>query len=322
MANKLRKLGFDEQTILLVMDAWRPSTKKLYTTYLRKWALYCVEHKVSLLKPSLAQVCRFLRVLAQKGLGYGAINATRSALSTILPNIDGQSIGKHPVVCLLVKGVYERRPPGPRYASFWDVNAVLDMFKVWGRTSKLTLKLLTLKLVMLLLLVTSQRGQTVHRLSLEGMDVSETVVFRLQHLLKHNRLGDPLGVLVLKPFDQCFRLCVVRAIKEYLARTGRLRGDERQLLISFVPPHRAVSRDTISRWVMMVLKLAKIDTTRFKPHSTRGASASAARKLGISVNVILRHAGWKKEDSFAKFYNKRIESEEENVGNALLAASI
>ena len=34
---KWLKLGFDKSTVSLMLDSWRPSTKKLYTTYLRKW---------------------------------------------------------------------------------------------------------------------------------------------------------------------------------------------------------------------------------------------------------------------------------------------
>ena len=304
------------------MDAWRASTKQLYTTYLKKWAVFCVSHGVSLLQPKLPEACRFLRLLAEGGLGYGAVNAARSALSAILGDFEGRPFGKHPIVCWLVKGVYERKPPQPRYASFWDVNKVLDMFKTWGRNPQLSLKKLTLKLVLLLLLVTSQRGQTIHLLNLDGLELHETAVFKLQRLLKHNRLGDPLSVLVLKPFDQCYRLCVVRALKEYLKRTKSLRKGASQLLISFRPPHKPISRDTLSRWVLTSMSMAGIDIKRFKSHSTRGASTSAAKRLGVSVNLILKHAGWKKEDSFATYYNKDIERDDAQVGNVLLRGAV
>ena len=52
-AKLLMNQGFEKTTVLLIMDAWRPSTKKLYTTYLNKWALCCVENKVKLLDPTL-----------------------------------------------------------------------------------------------------------------------------------------------------------------------------------------------------------------------------------------------------------------------------
>ena len=280
LARKLRDQGYDNQTIELVLDAWRPSTCKVYGNYLRKWALFCMEGRINIYKPRLAQACRFLRTLADRGLGHGAVNAARSALATILPMFGGYAFGKHPVVCALVKGVYERNPPQPKYVKFWDVQKVFKVLKEWGRNSSLNLKMLTLKLSVLLLLVTSQRGQTILALSVDTLEVEEVAVFRLKKLLKHNKLGDPLDTLILKPFDECYRLCPVRALKEYIKRTQSLRGRETQLLISFVRPHKAVSRDTLARWTLRVLELAGIDTARYKGHSTRGASASAANRLG------------------------------------------
>ena len=63
LGKSLCRKGFDKDTVLLLMEAWRPSTKKSYSTYLRKWSTYCVEKSVNVLHPTLPQVCRFLRVL-------------------------------------------------------------------------------------------------------------------------------------------------------------------------------------------------------------------------------------------------------------------
>ena len=183
-------------TIKLIMDSWCPSTKRLYTTYLKKWAAFCCEHNIELLKPSLPQVCRFLRVLSGRGLGYGALDVARSALAAILPAFDGFEVGKHPLVCRIIKGAYERNPPRSRYSCFWDVNKVFSLLKRWGDTKDLSLKRLSWKLSVLLLLVTSQRGQTIVNLDIENLDIStEAIVFRMKTLLKHNRLGDPLDSL-------------------------------------------------------------------------------------------------------------------------------
>ena len=299
------------------MDAWRDSTKKLYSTYLRKWAVFCLERNVSLTKPSLPQVCRFLRSLSDAGLGYGALNSARCALSTILPAYEGHSFGTHPIICWLVKGGYERNPPKPRYTKFWDINLVFNLFKAWGPTKLLDLKKLSFKLAVLLLLVSSQRGQTVLNLSTEGMEMGGSVVFKMKTLLKHNRIGDPLDTLVFKEFTPCKRLCVVRTIRVYLKRTELFRGYG-QLLLSFVRPHAPISRDTLSRWVLLVLKQADIDISKYKSHSTRGATTSAARRLGVPLNLILKQGSWKSAQTFAQFYDKRLDEDNAAVGQALL----
>ena len=309
--------GFDKQTILLIMDAWRPSTKKVYTTYLNKWSLFCIERNIEILNPTLPQACRFLRLLSDAGLGYTALNVARSALSTILPSFGKNTFGSHPYVCLLLKGAYERNPPKPKYTQFWDVNKVFDLFKSWGPNAQLSLKLLTLKLAMLLLLVTSQRGQTIINLVIDDLILTDIVVFKMKKLLKHNKQGDPLDTLILKPFDKCKRLCVVRTLKMYLNRTGSFRSYS-GLLLSFIRPHKPISRDTLSRWVLLVLNKSGLDTSKYKSHSTRGASASAARRLGVPLNLIMKRASWKSAISFAHFYDKEIEQDECQVGEALL----
>ena len=321
VGKQLLEKGYDQQTVLLIMDSWRPSTKKLYSTYVCKWLTYCVQNKVSVKSPTLPQVCKFLRVLAGRGLGYGALNAARCALATFLPHFEGYEFGKHPLVCRIIKGVYERNPPAPRYTSFWDVNRVFSMFKEWGRNADLSLKLLTLKLVMLLMLTTAQRGQTVMALSIDALEMTEIAVFRLKKLLKHNRLGEPLDSLVLRPFDECYRLCVVRALKCYVSRTKDKRRGETQLLVSFAPPYKAISRDTLARWVLTSLRMAGIDTSKYRSHSTRGATASAANRLGVPLRLILKQAGWKNQESFARFYNKDIDREQSTMGHRLLQAA-
>ena len=55
-------------------------------------------------------------------------------------------------------------------------------------------------------------------------------------------------------------LCVFTHLKEYLCRTRIIRGTESYLLVSFVKPHKRVSRDNISRWVKISLDTAGIDT--------------------------------------------------------------
>ena len=114
------------------------------------------------------------------------------------------------------------------------------------------------------------------------------------------------------------QLCVAYHLGEYLERTKPLRGDCKQLLLSFQKPYRAVSTDTISRWLKLVLKQAGIDITMFKAHSARAASTSAAASGNIPLSTIMASAGWSNADTFSKFYNKPVITNEQNFGEALL----
>ena len=102
------------------------------------------------------------------------------------------------------------------------------------------------------------------------------------------------------------RLCVVTLLEEYLSRTASVRGKHSQLFISYVKPFSPVSRGTISCWIKTVMQQAGIDTTKFKPHSTRAASTSAASRNAVPLENILTAAGWKSDCVFAKYYNKPV----------------
>ena len=58
----------------------------------------------------------------------------------------------------------------------------------------------------------------------------------------------------------------------------------------------------------MTLGLAGIDGNVFKPHSTRAAVTSAAKRKGDIVSDILNVAGWSNEKTFARFYNTPLNS--------------
>ena len=71
-----------------------------------------------------------------------------------------------------MKGVFELRPPVPRYTYIWDVSSVLDFLHNYYPNSELSLSTLTLKCVVLLSLSSMQRVQT-----LKAIDVNDIKVF-------------------------------------------------------------------------------------------------------------------------------------------------
>ena len=94
----------------------------------------------------------FMRVKSTEPLVY------RSALSAVLPLIDGHKAGSHPLVCQLLEGVFQLRPPQPRYATTWQVSKVVQYISSLGSNSNLSTKLLSYKLVGLLALTAPDRA--------------------------------------------------------------------------------------------------------------------------------------------------------------------
>ena len=221
----------------------------------------------------------FLSELFDKGLTYSAINCARSALSSYVSLDDGSVVGQNPLVCRLLKGVFKSRPPKPKYTDVWDVQVVLTYLATLHPVESLTLKQLTLKLVMLLLLVSGQRGQTIHLLDINHMFVSDDkYIFVISNHLKQSKPGMSNPHVVLESFERP-SICVVTALKEYLVRTKSSRGTGH----SFVKPYKPVSRDTVTRWVRCTLALTGIDMTKYSAHSTRAASVSAATRANVNI---------------------------------------
>ena len=289
------------------MASWRTSTKKQYHTYINKWLDFCRQRQIDPYKPGLTVALQFLHTLYDNELSYSAINTARSALSTILTTEGAKTFGSHPVVPRYLKGVFLNGKPVPKCNSVWDVSKVLRYLKTLNLNQQISLKELTLKLVMLLSLVTAQRGQSIHMLNISGVTLSESsCTFSLLEHIKTSRPGNSGPCIKFSCFTPDEEICPIKSLSAYLQRTEKVRHDNTQLLLSYMKPFKPVSRDTISRWMKMVLRYAGINTSMFKPHSTRAASCSKANAKSIPVESIMKAAGWSSENTFRRFYDKPV----------------
>lgn len=250
------------------------------------------------------------------GVKYSAIGTARSALSSFFAVYsDGKlDLGNNILIKKFMKGVFNKRPTSSRYVSTWDPEVVLKYISSIG--SKLTLIQLSQKTCMLLLLLTAQRGQTVHLIRVEDIHFTNSQVeITFPHLLKHSKPGSHQDKVVFKSFQAKKRLCIVASLREYLNRTSALRDDEQKLFITTQAPFKGVARATISRWVRTLMMKAGINVEKFKPHSTRSASTSSARDKGVPMKCIMNAAGWRQENTFRRFYDKPVQqSSEMQVG--------
>ena len=159
----------------------------------------------------------------------------------------------------------------------------------------MNLEELTKKLTTLLALITAQRCQTLVKLNINHMqNLPDRIVFQIRDKIKTTRPGkyiEPVEILLF-PTDK--KLCPVAHIREYISRTQNLRQDQ-QLLISYHKPHKAVGNSTIGRWVK--------------------SSTSCGLMSGIPLKDILKAGGWSTATTFARHYNKTIDT---NFGQALL----
>ena len=166
--------GISQSAQKLILSSWRDGTRKQYRTFWKKWKNFAGEQSVNPLCPPVNKVLDFLTELYEQGLGYSGINTARCALSSLIVMEGNTTIGKHPLVQRLVRGVYQERPSLPRYKNTWDTNKVLHHLKSFPNLQEINLRDLTYKLIMLCALVTGQRCQSLHLMNLSTMESSSS----------------------------------------------------------------------------------------------------------------------------------------------------
>lgn len=84
-------------------------------------------------------------------MAYISINVYLSMSSSTSKAIDGFDVGKHPMVMKVMQGIYNVKPPAPKYNYFWDVNYILKILD-WQSNSETPFAKLSSKTVMLMAL--------------------------------------------------------------------------------------------------------------------------------------------------------------------------
>lgn len=162
LGKSLQLRNISEKAATIILQSWSDGMQKRYKLYIKQWIDFCCERQADPYNPPLTSVLDFLVSLHEKGLSYTTINTARSAISAISLSEDQNTIGCHPLVSRFMKGIYKGSPPVPRYNLTWDVQPVLNYLASKSPVDGLDLKMLTHKLIMLIALVSAQRGQSLH----------------------------------------------------------------------------------------------------------------------------------------------------------------
>ncbi|KYM99629.1 hypothetical protein ALC62_09631, partial [Cyphomyrmex costatus] len=280
------------------------ATIKQYSYPLRAWWNFCQRNQKPLFSPSVTHMLDFLAQELPNISSFSSLNTMRSAISLISDN----EIGNHPMVRRFCKGVAMLKPPRPRYDFIWDPAPVIAKLALIFPYDSLSLAVITRKLVLLLALSSGQRAQTFSSIRLSQISLNEKLIIRIPDRIKTSAPGRYQPLLCFSRFASHENLCIVRLIEHYIDRTKNLRPLTCDFLfISLSKPFKAVTSQTISRWIKQALKECGVNTAMFSAHSTRHASTSRAAERGVALDLIKRAAGWSGESQvFAKFYNRPI----------------
>ena len=296
--------GISNNAANLISNARRKSSISHYESAWGKWSSWTRQRKIDPVSCSLNFILDFLAELFDKGLQYNTICTYRSAISAYHNPVEGKPVGQNSRISALMTGVFNLRPPLPRYTFVWDVSEVLSFIRRLPTDNSISNKDLTLKLSSLLAITSAGRASEICyfdiRYLVKGKSSYE---FHFSKLTKSWRRGKPRPKMSFNFFPEEPSICVCKTIDQYLLRSKEWRSEEdTQLLLSHIKPHDPVEVGTVSRWLMEMLRQAGIDTSTFTGHSTRYASTSKAKAVGIPLQEIVKRGQWSSDLMFKTRY--------------------
>ena len=206
----------------------------------------------------------FLGKLYAEGYQYKSLNAYRSAISSIHERVEGQSVGRHPLVSRLLKG---QNPPKPRYSHFWDVGLVLRFIRQLGENNRLSLKWISIKLMALTRL---SRSADLSQLNIRLQKYTRNgVIFQPAHLSKQSRSSKPINEFFFPFYTPDESLCPVKALHVYENCTDSFRTST----VFLANMNQSAAVPLLGGCQHASRRL--VTTHTFKEHSVRGAACSS-----------------------------------------------
>ncbi|KAI2650483.1 ORF V: Enzymatic polyprotein [Labeo rohita] len=292
------------------------------------WNLHCASRWEDPQRCPIAVVLSFLQEKLERRLSPSTLKVYVAAIAAYHDAVDGESIGKHQLVVRFLRGARRVNPPRPHLIPSWDLSVALRGLQgpPFKPLVSVELKFLSLKTALLTALASIKRVG-----DLQAFSVNEACLEfgpADSHIILRPRPGYVPKVPTTPFRDQVVNLqalppeeadpalallCPVCALRVYVDRTWSFRHSE-QLFVCFGGQQKenAVSKQRLAHWVVDAISLAYESQGEPCPlgvraHSTRSVASSYALAHGASLADICRAAGWATPNTFARFYNLRVE---------------
>ncbi len=320
--------GLPPAVVETIIQTRAPSARQ---TYALKWSLFatwCSSRREDPRRCTIGVVLSFLQERLERKLSPSTLKVYVAAIAAHHDAVDGRSLGKHDLIVRFLKGARRMNPSRPPLVPSWDLSIVLAGLQrgPFEPLDSVELKFLSLKTALLTALTSIKWVG-----DLQAFSVSEEcLVFGpvYSHVVLRPRPGyvpkvpttpfrDQVVNLQALPSEEAdpalALLCPVRALRIYVTRTRSVRSSE-QLFVCHGGQQKgkAVSKQRLAHWIVEAVALAYQSQGEPCPlgvraHSTRSVASSHALAHGASLADICRAAGWATPNTFARFYNLRVE---------------
>ena len=224
----------------------------------------------------------------------------RSVLSSMLPTFGGFSVGTHPVLAHLTRGIFNLRPPSRRLFPSWDVASVFAVFDVMA--PPLDFAALQRRCAFFLAMATSRRPSELASLRCDPafMSISaDRVRFLPSQLSKTDRQTHMGGPIIVQRLSPPGPRCPVAALEDLLRSRTALGIRHVHIFSSLSPPHGPISVSSFSDLIRWAFRQAGVAAP---PGSTRHISVSDAVARGVSIDEALRAGDWSGAGTFFRHY--------------------
>ena len=328
--------GLSKEAATLAANSRRPSTLDMYSSRLGMFRRWCEGRKISPTSAPIGDVADFLLEQFNQGKAINTVKGFCTAIAAIHSGFpDGSTVSTAKPLELLLRGMYLQRPTTRVLAPPWSMNVVLRALAraPFEPIQNCPLFELSIKTAFLLAAASGRRRGAIHALSLKDGHIrfEETGVRLLpdpSFIAKNqtlNFLPDSIFLPRLSQFsgsrdDDVW--CPVRCLKHYIKKTQSIRGACSSLFISSQRPLGAVSRDTISRWIVRAILVdpdALFTSGNARAHQVRAMAASIALFRGVSLDEILSAAAWKTPTTFVAAYLRDVAQSSGHFARAVLS---
>ena len=226
---------FSDNTKNLILQSWRKSTTTSYQSAWNKWEIFCSQRATDPLHTSLVHLLDFFTESFERGLQFNTLCRYRSAILSIV-HVEGiPEVSSNPLLKRLFRGIFNARPPQPRYTHTWDINLVFNHMRALGPNRYLPFMILSQKVAILLSLLSGKRVHSLSLLQKSNMskypsDKPSVFTFHIPACEKHSRPSFSGKPLKFRSFSEQAR-CPVEAILQYLSWRDSL-SDSDQFFIS------------------------------------------------------------------------------------------
>ena len=230
---------------------------------------------------------------------------------------------------LFRKALRNERPPQPKYEDTWDVGVVFKYIEKLGVNGKLSLKLLTMKTVLLLKIDLMGRGSDLSKLFRCQVKFNKSASFRVRFWSTKEQGRGKSSIckwttwVEVGAYSYSSRICSVTTLQAYIKRTSSaeyandicLEGKQTSGLFASVVKATSgkskgyfwsLSSQRISKYALEGMSNAGVDVSKYGAHSTRSAAVSMATDAGAEVSKVLRHARMSSKENFEKFYYRSV----------------